>query len=99
MSYRYWTKIHWATPPWLSDDDMDAIGEKYEACEQGEVVDHIVPLENPLVCGLHVPWNLRVIPYALNAQKSNHYWPDCPNHLCPILNATLDLFDDDPKKL
>lgn len=38
------------------------------------VVDHIVPLTHPLVCGLNVPWNMRVIPYAENAARSNRWW-------------------------
>jgi len=41
-------------------------------------VDHVVPLQNDLVCGLHCESNLQVIPAHENHVKSNVYWPDMP---------------------
>ena len=41
-------------------------------------VDHVVPLQSPLVCGLHVESNLQVIPSFKNQSKGNRHWPDMP---------------------
>lgn len=67
-----------ATPPWLSDSDKKVIRELYKHARTmtaltGEryVVDHIIPLISDEVCGLHVPWNLRVITQEENLKKSN----------------------------
>lgn len=36
-------------------------------------VDHIIPLQNKLVCGLHVWNNFAVIPKVKNLRKGNYY--------------------------
>jgi len=67
-----------ATPKWLSRAQKSAIRQMYQIAitmtqTTGEqyVVDHIVPLRGESVCGLHVPWNLRVITQDENLKKSN----------------------------
>lgn len=82
-SFNYWTKIYWATPPWISREQVDAMRRIYEA-PPGEHVDHIVPLSSPIVCGLHVPWNLQRLPDKTNLAKSNDMWPDHPCEPQPL---------------
>lgn len=41
-------------------------------------VDHIVPLQSDIVCGLHVEHNLRPMPFLENCSKGNRWWPDMP---------------------
>jgi len=67
-----------ATPPWLTREQKGQIRELYKIAitmtkTTGEqyVVDHIIPLRSEVVCGLHVPWNLRVVPRQENLLKSN----------------------------
>jgi hypothetical protein len=38
-------------------------------------VDHVIPLAGEGVCGLHVPWNLQIIPLLDNCRKSTS-WSD-----------------------
>ena len=67
-----------ATPKWLTKEERLQMRELYVQAQKltavtGEryVVDHIVPLRGESVCGLHVPWNLRVITQDENLKKSN----------------------------
>lgn len=71
-----------ATPAWANDEKMREFyiladlltkeaGHAYE-------VDHIVPLQSPIVCGLHWEGNLQVLPLETNRAKSNRHWPDMP---------------------
>jgi len=67
-----------ASPPWLTTKQKTEIRSLYQIAitmtkVTGEqyVVDHIWPLRSDDVCGLHVPWNLQVIPRAANLAKSN----------------------------
>lgn len=71
-----------ATPRWA---DFKAITQIYarsifltEALGEPYQVDHIVPLNSSLVCGLHWEENLQVISADENALKSNLHWPDMP---------------------
>lgn len=65
-----------ACPPWVDHDHMARIHDVYrlrrKVSEQTGVVhevDHIVPLQGKTVCGLHVWWNLRVIPKEDNNRR------------------------------
>ena len=71
-----------ATPLWVLTDkeELSKIEEIYkEAARLTETsgiihhVDHIIPLVNPLVCGLHVWNNFAVIPKVDNLRKGNYH--------------------------
>lgn len=76
--YRARTKQ--ATPSWLSEDQKAQILSVYAHAKECEMlsgdkyhVDHIVPLNGENVSGLHVPWNLQVLPADMNISKGNRH--------------------------
>lgn len=68
-----------SAPPWVDRAALKALRDEARrlTAETGveHVLDHIVPLCHPDVCGLTVPANLQVITRAQNATKSNYWNP------------------------
>lgn len=71
-----------ATPKWA---DRAKIKEVYALAQRQKMltgkrfqVDHIVPLKSPLVCGLHVHYNLQITGDFYNSSKNNRHWPEMP---------------------
>lgn len=69
-----------ATPKWLTEEHKQQIADTYEHMRDCRTVtgedyhvDHIVPLRGDNICGLHVPWNLQVLPAYVNISKSNSH--------------------------
>lgn len=67
-----------ATPNWLTTGHKKQIAQIYLHAKDCQVVtgenyhvDHIIPLQGSNVCGLHVPWNLQVLPSDVNIRKNN----------------------------
>lgn len=68
-----------AMPPWA---DVEEIRRIYQQCEDlnqrypatGFVVHHIVPISNRLVCGLHVPENLKVISASIKKKLGRKFY-------------------------
>jgi hypothetical protein len=70
-----------ATPEWLTDahwqeiDDIYHLAKEMAWLNEGTPfhVDHIVPLQGEVVCGLHVPWNLQLLSPTNNMRKNNKF--------------------------
>lgn len=67
----------YATPKWANKKLIDQLytEAKRLTLETGvnHEVDHIIPVRHPMVCGLHVENNLRILPAGTNNKKSNFY--------------------------
>lgn len=67
-----------AAPIWYSEEDSFILEEMYELCNLRKEttgiswhVDHIIPLKNKVVCGLHWHKNWQVITATENLKKGN----------------------------
>ena len=67
-------------PKWLSKEQKQDIKDFYVMASELESVfpwkqhvDHIVPLQGKTVSGLHVSWNLQIIPAVWNIAKGNSF--------------------------
>lgn len=72
-----------AIPSWYGELDVFVIKEaellrikREELTGVKWHIDHVVPLQNSKVCGLHCAYNLAVIPAVENQRKLNSFDPD-----------------------
>ena len=77
---KYISAVLLSTPPWVTTRELRALHERAvwmsEMTGIPHVLDHIVPLTHPRVCGLTVPWNIEVVPHKVNQAKSNNWCPE-----------------------
>lgn len=71
---QYFIALFQSCPPWVTRADLKPLEqlarEKTRITGIKHAVDHILPITSAVVCGLTVPWNLRVITQAENVRKS-----------------------------
>lgn len=76
-------KVKEVTPSWSDEAQVRQI---YKTCQNLNRmfpmlefhVDHVVPLVNDAVCGLHSHTNLQILVGEENLSKGNRHWPDMP---------------------
>jgi hypothetical protein len=68
-----------ATPAWTNKEHIESLYLIAAINRQGGYdihVDHIVPLQSDLVCGLHCEANLQLLYARDNISKGNRHWPN-----------------------
>ena len=60
-----------ATPKWVETEEIKDVYLEAQHCQMH--VDHIIPLQHPLVCGLHCWENLQLLSAEENLKKSNTF--------------------------
>ena len=77
MNYR--TAKTTRMPKWLNAGELFEMESVYTYCSALRKigldyhVDHVVPLRGKSISGLHVPWNLQVLPGRENMSKGNTF--------------------------
>lgn len=81
----YITSVCLSAPPWVDIKALLRLRDNARAITEmtgiPHVLDHIVPLNHPRVCGLTVPWNLEIKTARLNGHKANHWDEDAIDQL------------------
>lgn len=76
ISCAYDSRVRAARPMW---QEQEGINSYYKSAKSKAMeVDHIVPINSGLVCGLHCIDNFQLLTRSENASKGNRYWPDMP---------------------
>jgi hypothetical protein len=80
----YVRQAYLAVPPWMDRAELrwlDWCRRAWSKATGLEIeLDHHVPLNHKRVCGLTVPWNLRLMPRSCNAIKGGA-WTEHHNEL------------------
>lgn len=67
-------------PPWVTREWINSMRDRTRewTAKTGvrHVLDHVIPLNHPRICGLTVPENMAIITWKENAFKSNNWCPD-----------------------
>ena len=61
--------------------DESSVIEFYKKRPEGMEVDHIIPINHPLVCGLHCVANFQYLTPEENRKKSNYFDQDAASRL------------------
>ena len=75
---KYYIQRYYAQPEWADRKAINRLYKRARALRAAGIdvhVDHIIPLCHPMVCGLHVPSNLRIVGAKENMRKSNKSFP------------------------
>lgn len=77
-AFNLWTSTRRRTkiPAWVKIMDFHEVCKLAVKKGPGHVIDHIVPISHPDVCGLHVPWNVRVVTKKKNTDKGSKFKSD-----------------------